>query len=382
MTGCHVRGYKDMDMTHCSPAELEARLRLHSLPDIGPQRFYRLLEVFASASAALTAPAAAWRALGMPQSSVDARRSEGVREQALLALRWAEAAQHCILLHDMPNYPALLKETAGAPPLLFIQGDPTILEKPQIAIVGSRRATRPGLDTAQSFARSLAKGGFTVTSGLALGVDAAAHQGALAVQGLTIAVVGTGLNRVYPARHRDLAQAIIEQGGALVSELALDSAPHASHFPRRNRIISGLTLGVLVVEASPSSGSLITARLAAEQGREVFAIPGSIHAPSARGCHQLIRNGATLIETVEDILESLQGWHRIAPAQEQPVQQALALQHPLLELLKVQPLDIEGLVELSALPLPEVLTLLTEFEIAGDVSCEGGLWLYRNAAGS
>lgn len=376
-----MRSYKDINMTQCSPAELEARLRLHSLPDIGPQRFYRLLEVFASASAALSAPAAAWRAIGMPQSSVDARRSEEIREQALLALRWSENSQHSILLHDMPDYPALLKETAGAPPLLFVQGDPAILEKPQIAIVGSRRATRPGLDTAQSFARSLAQGGFAVTSGLALGVDAAAHQGALAVQGLTIAVVGTGLNRMYPARHRELARDIIEQGGALVSELALHSAPHASHFPRRNRIISGLSLGVLVVEASPSSGSLITARLAAEQGREVYAIPGSIHAPGARGCHQLIRSGATLIETVDDILESLQGWHRIAAVKQQPVQQTLELQHPLLELLKVQPLDIEGLVELSELPLPEVLSLLTEFEIAGHVSCEGGLWLYRNAAG-
>lgn len=366
-------------MTHCSPAELEARLRLHCLPEIGPQRFYRLLEAFTSANSALSAPAAAWRALGIPQSSVDARRSEAVRDHTLQALRWLEMPHHHVLLHDMPQYPALLKEIGGAPPLLFIQGDLSILEKPQIAIVGSRRATRPGLDTAQSFARSLAQGGFVVTSGLALGVDAAAHQGALDVQGKTIAVVGTGLRRVYPARHRALAQSIIEQGGALVSELTLDSAPHANHFPRRNRIISGLSLGVLVVEASPSSGSLITARLAAEQGREVYAIPGSIHSPSARGCHQLIRNGATLIETVDDILETLQGWQRIGPVAEPPEQQTLALQHPLLELLKVQPLDTEELVVLSELPLLEVLSLLTEFEIDGWVSREGGLWLYRKA---
>lgn len=364
-------------MHHCSPAELEARLRLYSLPDIGPQRFYKLFEVFSSASAALSAPATAWRAIGMPHSSIEARRSASVREEALLALRWAECDQQHILLHDMPDYPALLKETAGAPPLLFVQGNPEILEQPQIAIVGSRNATRPGLDTAQSFARSLAKGGFAITSGLALGVDAAAHQGALDVQGITIAVVGTGLKRVYPARHRHLAQAIIEQGGAVLSELPLDSAPHASHFPRRNRIISGLSLGVLVVEASPSSGSLITARLAAEQGREVYAIPGSIHAPSARGCHQLIRNGATLIETVADILETLQGWQRIAEPQQQAVQQSLQLQHPLLELLKAQPMDIDALVECSALPLSEVLTALTSFEIAGSVSKQGGVWLYR-----
>lgn len=362
----------------CSPAELEARLRLHSLPEIGPQRFYRLLKVFASASAALSAPGAAWRSLGLPQTSVDARRSEEVREQALQALRWLENSQHHLLLHDSPNYPALLKETAGAPPLLFVQGDAAILEQPQIAIVGSRSATRPGLDTAHSFARSLAKGGFVVTSGLALGVDAAAHQGALAVQGATVAVVGTGLKRIYPARHRDLLQEIIAQGGAVVSELALDSAPHASHFPRRNRIISGLALGVLVVEASPSSGSLITARLAAEQGREGYAIPGSIHAPGARGCHQLIRNGATLIETVDDILESLQGWQRIGAVEPPPLQTALELQHPLLELLKVRPLDTEGLVDLSELPLQEVLGLLTELEIDGRVSREGGFWLYNS----
>ncbi|NLY13898.1 MAG: DNA-protecting protein DprA [Gammaproteobacteria bacterium] len=363
-------------MVNCSPAELEARLRLHSLPDIGPQRFYKLLEVFASAGSALTAPAAAWRAIGMPQVSVDARRCPNVREQALQALRWVEQPQHSIILHDMPQYPALLAETAGAPPLLFVQGEPSVLEQPQIAVVGSRRATRPSLDTAQSFSRSLARAGFAVTSGLALGVDAAAHQGALEVQGVTIAVVGTGLNRVYPARHRGLVQSIVEHGGAVVSELGLDSAPHACHFPRRNRIISGLSLGVLVVEASPSSGSLITARLAAEQGREVYAIPGSIHAPGARGCHQLIRNGATLIETVGDILESLQGWQRIGPVDTQPEQQTLELQHPLLELLKVRPLDTEGLVEFSKLSLQEVLGLLTELEIDGRVSREGGLWMY------
>lgn len=376
MTGCYVLRNKDVDMTHCSPAELEARLRLHSLPDIGPQRFYRLLKVFASASSALSAPAAAWRAIGMPQSSIDARRSELVREQALLALRWVEHSQHHVLLHDMQDYPALLKETAGAPPLLFVKGNPAILEQPQIAIVGSRRATRPSQDTAQSFARSLAKGGFVVTSGLALGIDAAAHQGALDVQGATIAVVGTGLNQVYPARHRQLSEQIVEQGGALVSELTLNSAPHASHFPRRNRIISGLSLGVLVVEASPSSGSLITARLAAEQGREVYAIPGSIHAPGARGCHQLIKDGALLVECVDDILASLRGWQFVSQPEEQPVQPPLALQHPLLELLKVKPLNIDELVELSDIPLQEVLNWLTELELDGHISREGGLLLY------
>ena len=376
-------------MLDCSPAELEARLRLHNLPDIGPQRFCRLLEVFTSASAALSAPATAWRAIGMPHSSIEARHSDKVRDQTVQALRWAEHPGNHLLLHDMPQYPALLTETAGAPPVLFVQGDPSILETPQIAVVGSRRASPASLDTAQSFARSLAQGGFTITSGLALGVDAAAHQGALAAQGLTIAVVGTGLQQVYPARHRGLLREIIEQGGAVVSELALNSAPHASHFPRRNRIISGLSLGVLVVEASPSSGSLITARLAAEQGREVYAIPGSIHSPGARGCHQLIRNGATLIETVGDILESLQGWQRIGASVPDDAQATLNFapiaavttepEHVLLELLKERSLEIDQLVDQSDLPLSEVLSLLTDFEINGNVSRQGGLWLYRKA---
>src|SRR5690554_4878746 len=211
MTWMSCQFDKDIVMRDCSPAELEARLRLYNLPEIGSQRFYRLLEVFSSASAALSAPATAWQAIGMPHSSTEARRSASVREDALTALRWAECADQHILLHDMPDYPALLKETAGAPPLLFVQKNPEILEQPQIAIVGSRNATRPGLDTAQNFARSLAKGGFAITSGLALGVDASAHQGALDVQGTTIAVVGTGLKRVYPARHRYLAEAIIER---------------------------------------------------------------------------------------------------------------------------------------------------------------------------
>lgn len=364
-------------MPDCSPAEIEARLRLHSLPEIGPQRFYKLLKGFASASSALSAPAAAWQALAMPQSSIDARRSIAVRDQALSVLRWLECEQHHLLLHDRPNYPALLAETDGAPPLLFAKGDPAILEHPQIAIVGSRRASQPGLDTAQRFAQSLAQGGFAITSGLALGVDAAAHQGALDVQGRTIAVLGTGLERVYPAQNKRLAKRILEQGGVLLSELGLFSAPHAAHFPRRNRIISGLSLGVLVVEASPFSGSLITARLAAEQGREVYAIPGSIHSPGARGCHQLIREGASLVEKVEDILESLRGWqHEIVL---EPKQLAESNQYPLLELLKVRPLEVDELLELSGLPLQALLSLLTEFELAGDLSREGTLWLYRNA---
>ncbi len=357
-----------------SPAELEARLRLHSLPQLGPRRFRRLLEAFSSASAALSAPATAWRVLGLPACCAEARRSSAVREQAAAALLWLEQPQQQLLMWDEPTYPALLAELDDAPPLLFVAGTASILELPQLAMVGSRHASRPGLDTAQAFARSLAQGGFVITSGLALGIDGAAHQGALDVAGKTVAVLGTGLQCLYPQRHRRLAASIVEQGGALESELPLDCPPQASNFPRRNRIISGLSLGVLVVEASPSSGSLITARLAAEQGREVYAIPGSIHHPGARGCHQLIRDGATLVETVEDILQALRGWQQPAPAVEPPAPVA----HPLLALLHAAPHSSEGLAAALGWPLPEVLAALTELELDGLVCNQAGRWLGRS----
>jgi len=229
-----------------SPAELEARLRLHLLPDLGPRRLRRLLSAFPDACSALSAPAGAWRALGLPASCAEPRRSAEIRERARAALAWLEQPQQQLVAWDDPCYPALLAELADAPPLLFVAGDPGLLESPQLAMVGSRRASRHGLDNAAAFARSLAGAGFTVTSGLALGIDGAAHQGALDVGGRTIAVLGTGLQRLYPQRHARLAEAIVAGGGALVSELPLDCAPQASNFPRRNRIISGLSLGVLV----------------------------------------------------------------------------------------------------------------------------------------
>lgn len=360
-----------------SPAELEARLRLHGLPEIGPRRFRRLLEVFGSASAALSAPASAWQSLGLPQAAALARRSAMVRDQAAHALAWLEQPGQHLLCFDAPHYPALLAELSDAPPLLFVAGEPALLERPQLAMVGSRRASRPGLDSAAVFARSLAGGGFVVTSGLALGIDGAAHLGALAVGGATVAVLGTGLECLYPKRHAGLAGRIVAEGGALVSELPLAAPPHAGNFPRRNRIISGLSLGVLVVEASPSSGSLITARLAAEQGREVFAIPGSIHHPGARGCHQLIREGAQLVETVEDILEALRGWQRLPPRGTSR-QQAIELlddPHPLLALLRAAPQSSEALAVSYGLPLPELLAQLTELELDGRIVCDNGCWV-------
>ena len=359
-----------------SPAETEARLRLHALPEIGPRRFRLLLSAFGSAAAALSAPASAWRALGLPEVAAVARRSAGVREQAATALRWLEQPARHLLCHDDPRYPALLGELGDAPPLLFVAGAAQLLERPQLAMVGSRQASRPGLDTAARFARSLAGGGFVVTSGLALGIDGAAHLGALEAGGATVAVLGTGLECLYPKRHSGLAQRILAEGGALVSELPLDAPPQAANFPRRNRIISGLSLGVLVVEASPSSGSLITARLAAEQGREVFAIPGSIHHPGARGCHQLIREGAQLVETVEDILAALRGWqHQPAMPAPQPADDVPGAEHPLLALLRAAPQSNEALAVSSGLALPELLVQLTELELDGRIARDNGCWV-------
>ncbi len=358
-----------------SPCELEARLRLHRLPEVGPQRFQRLIRAFGSASSALSAPASAWQSLGLPSATAQARRSPEIREGARAALAWLEGPAQHLLMWDQPNYPALLAQIADPPPLLFVLGDPGILEKPQLAIVGSRHASPPGLDTAKAFSRCLANAGFVITSGLALGIDGAAHQGALDVGGLTVGVVGTGLQKSYPQRHRALAAAMVERGGAVVSEFPLDTAANPGNFPRRNRIISGLSLGVLVVEASPASGSLITARLAAEQGREVFAIPGSIHHPAARGCHQLIRDGAQLVETIEHILENLRGWQQVPAMAANPVGAAQA--HPLLAVLVAAPQTSEGLAQAVGWGLAKVLAELTELELQGAVVNQAGRWFAR-----
>lgn len=359
-----------------SPAELEARLRLHRLPEVGPKRLRRLIDAFGSGSAALTAPASAWRALGLPSACSEARRDPNVRDGASAALAWLERPGQHLLMWDDPDYPALLAEIPDPPPLLFVAGDTRILDRPQLGMVGSRRASRPGLDTAAAFARSLAGAGFVITSGLALGIDAAAHQGALDVGGSTIGVLGTGLEKLYPQRNRQLAAKMAAHGSAVVSEFPLDAGPVASNFPRRNRIISGLSLGVLVVEASVASGSLITARLAAEQGREVYAIPGSIHHPGARGCHQLIRDGAVLVETVEHILEALRGWQVEAPSSFSAASNATP-RHPLLALLHAAPQTSEALAVASGWPLPKVLAALTELELDGLIASEAGRWFGR-----
>lgn len=221
------------------------------------------------------------------------------------ALNW-QGTDRLLLGIDDPRYPPLLRELADAPPLLYVMGDVQLLQAPQLAIVGSRTPTVQGKDHAQAFAETLARAGLVITSGMAQGIDAAAHRGALQ-SGQTIAVVGTGIDRVYPAAHRELAHAIAANG-CVISEFPLGMVAMKHHFPRRNRIIAGMSLGTLVVEAALSSGSLITARQALDYGREVFAIPGSVHNPLARGCHALIRQGAKLVETAADVLDELRPW--------------------------------------------------------------------------
>lgn len=266
-------------------------------------RFVRLLEAFGSAAAVLAASRRELAAAGVPEPALDylAAPAWAPVEQDLAWL--AHPGNHLLRLTDA-DYPALLRQIDHPPPLLFVHGDPGCLGAYQIAVVGTRNPTPGGRETARELAAHLAEAGIVITSGLAHGIDAEAHCGALKGQGRTVAVMGTGPDRIYPAQHRELAHRIAERG-ALVTELPPGTPVLAENFPRRNRLISGLSLGVVVVEAALKSGSLISARHAAEQGREVFAIPGSIHNPMVKGCHRLIRQGAKLVETAADILEEL-----------------------------------------------------------------------------
>lgn len=358
-----------------SAQELKARLILHNLPTIGSRRFIQLVNHFGSAESALHLQAQ-WQQIGLPRSSVAVEKKQA-EDQVDQALRWLESDGQQLIFWDSPHYPALLKEISDFPPVLYVKGNIGLLEKPQLAIVGSRHASKPGLDTAYQFAKQLAECGFVITSGLALGIDGAAHSGALVGQGETVAVLGCGLKHMYPKSHSKLAHDIVEAKGILVSEFPLNTAPQASNFPRRNRIISGLSLGVLVVEASLSSGSLITAKLAAEQGREVFAIPGSIHYAGVKGCHQLIREGAILVESIEHILEALQGWKNVDVKVPLKTQQSFFDVIPdslLLKALKAAPQSSNSLAISLNIPFDKVLIELTDLELQGAVCCESGIW--------
>ncbi len=278
---------------------------------------------------------------------------------------------------DSERFPPLLAQIASAPVALYVRGDAGVLSSMQLAIVGSRNPTAPGARTARDFAAFLARAGLTITSGLAIGIDAAAHAGALAGNGRTIAVFGSGLDQVYPPENAGLADRIVAQGGALLTEFPPGTAPLRGNFPRRNRLISGLSLGTLVVEAARHSGSLITARLAGTQGREVFAIPGSIHNPLARGCHQLLREGAKLVETAADVLSELKipftKQDLTEPGGDAPAAAVLDKEYEiLLDALGYEPQSIDTLVERTTLPSPHLASMLLILELEGRVALHAG----------
>jgi len=348
-------------------AARSAWLRLTLIPGLGGQTQRKLLAAFGPPENVFCAERNAVRTLIGDKADLlfDFDASAAVdRTQTWLS----EPGHHLLTLGDAA-YPSALLEIADPPTVLYVRGDPALLQQPGLAMVGSRNATPQGLQTAEQFARYLARQGLSIVSGLALGIDGAAHRGALAVDGTTIAVIGTGADRIYPARHRDLALAIAERG-AIVSEFPLGTGAMAANFPRRNRIIAGLSRGVLVVEAAPESGSLITARLAGEQGREVFAIPGSIHSPLARGCHQLIRQGAKLVETASDVLEEL-GQLSPASARDAPTA-SLEEQPALLHWLGHDPCPLDMLVERSGMSAESLLSELLQLELAGQIAALPG----------
>ena len=352
-------------------------LALRRVPGVGTRTQFELLEYFGSIEAIFSASRGQLeKALVGKNEAIDALLA-GPDENALKSeLEWLSEPGHHLLIWSSPDYPALLREIPDPPLVLYIAGERQLLSAQQLAIVGSRNPTPMGRENARAFAKSLAGAGLVITSGMALGVDGAAHRGALEAGGKTIAVAGTGLDRVYPARHRDLAHEIVKQG-ALVSEFPLGTPPLPENFPVRNRIISGLSLGVLVVEAALQSGSLITARMANEQGREVFAIPGSIHAPQARGCHALIRQGAKLVETAQDIIEELGPLAGVALQTAHETTSLTSRLDPtmvtLLEHIGHDPVSIDTLIERSGLTADAVSSMLLQMELNGLVAnCPGG----------
>ncbi|WP_428421591.1 DNA-processing protein DprA [Methylibium sp.] len=347
--------------------ELAAWLRLVDTPSIGRQTARRLLAAFGSPQAIFDAPAGARRELLTP-AQAEALGATPPSLDALASATWQwlkadEAQRHVITLGD-PAYPRALFETADPPLFLYAVGRVSLLNAAAVAVVGSRNPSPQGAENAHNFASALSRAGLTIVSGLALGIDGAAHKGALGNAGSTIAVVGTGLDRVYPKRHLTLAHRIAEEG-LIVSEYALGTPPLSPHFPQRNRLIAGLTRGTLVVEAALQSGSLITARLALEAGREVFAIPGSIHAPQSRGCHALIKQGAKLVDSAADILEEL----RLEPIAAAATSTAASPDgDPVLAAIGFDPVTLDALSARLGWPPAELSARLLELELAGEVA--------------
>ena len=341
-------------------------LSLSKIDGLDCQTFCQLLKTFGSPSEIYRKKFKELRAVVSEKIALEI--GQGVDQTGLKdTLTWlAQANNHIVTLAD-PDYPKALLEIADPPPLLYAKGNIALLNKLSIAIVGSRNASVQGEKNAEAFAQGLAEHGLCIVSGLALGIDGAAHRGALKAKGDTIAVVGTGLDMVYPAQHRDLAHQIASSG-LIISEFPLGTLSKPQNFPRRNRLISGLSLGCLVVEANLKSGSQITARLSAEQGREVFAIPGSIHSPLAKGCHQLIKQGAKLVDSLQDIVEELNLSKAVSATVAEENSPTNQDQQTLLESMGYDAISIESLVQLTGLTVSTLSSMLTLLELEGRIT--------------
>jgi DNA processing protein len=363
-----------------SGTEPDAWLALDLIPGLGGEGLRQLLGQFGSPAAVLAQSNSALARI------VSAKVAEAIvtgptAEKLDAAKKWLEGESNHLLTLADADYPASLLEISDPPPVLYLKGNRTLLGATGIAVVGSRNATPVGLQNAEAFSRALSVAGLTIISGMALGIDAAAHRGGLDGGSSSIAVVGTGLDLVYPARNKALARELAEKG-LIVSEFSLGTPALAQNFPRRNRIISGLSRGVLVVEAALASGSLITARQAAEQGREVFAIPGTIHSPFSKGCHQLIKQGAKLVDDANDILVELQWRNSVATNNKLANITANDSEHvdlenddggdPLLMAMGYDPASIDALMERVDLPADQVMLRITELEIEGIITALPG----------
>ncbi|MEH6625463.1 MAG: DNA-processing protein DprA [Motiliproteus sp.] len=368
-------------------ARQRAWLFLSSVPYLGPATLKRLYQQLGSASAIVATPVAMLARYGLKRPSLDylsqwqSNQSRSPADEQIIAITaWLDTPGAALLTPECPDYPELLKELHDPPAVLYVLGDAALLSLPQIAIVGSRNATVYGREAAYQFAKQLSINGWVPTSGLARGVDAQAHLGALDGIGLTVAVMGTGIDSIYPKGHQALAQRIVDAGGAIISEYPLHTPPRAQNFPRRNRIISGLSMATLVVEASPNSGSLITARQALDQGREVFAIPGSIHNPLSKGCHELIRSGAKLVEQVNHMFEELAPQLSLLSSDDSwPVKESSdpvvlnSSERKLLDLIGYDLTSIDSLIDRSGFSAENAMSVLMELELKGlALSVAGG----------
>ena len=349
---------------------LKAWLTLSLIRGLGGEGARLLLREFGSPDAVLSAPPSLLKSF--VKAEVASAIGKGVGDDVLEpTLAWLQSDENHVVTLGDSDYPQSLLNIADPPLLLYVKGRLDLLNVNALAIVGSRHATPQGVDNAESFAHALSDAGLCIISGMAHGIDAAAHRGALQGKGSSIAVVGTGLDKVYPSANRDLAHALARQG-ALVSEFSLGTPPLAGNFPRRNRLISGMSIGCLVAEASQQSGSLITARLAMEQGRDVFAIPGSIHSPQSRGCHKLIKQGAKLVETAQDILDELSEWLVATPCKPETTANE---ETALLEQIGFDPVSIDALCTRSGLTVGELSAMLLTLELEGRIAAlPGGLF--------